>query len=87
MVRRILISLLWGFVVYFGACVVTVLIAGVRTGAENPQNAAIAGAEAGAKAVEKLRAYFLIGGGAIALVGILTGGLPGSGSKESSSDE
>jgi hypothetical protein len=86
-IQRILVSLAWGAAVYFGACMLTGAIAGGRAGAENPQNAAVAGAQAGAKAVERMRGYYLIGGGLVALVGILTGGLPGSGSSDSSSED
>jgi hypothetical protein len=83
MFRRIIFGVVWCVVLYFGACMITGGIAGGQAGAKDPANAAAVGAVAGAKAVEALRVYFLMGALAIATVGTAAGILPGTQVKKS----
>lgn len=78
MIKKILFGLLWFIVLYFFACIVIGAVAGAIAGAKDPQNAAEAGGQAGARAVEAVRVYLALGSLAMASVGAWKGFLPGT---------
>jgi hypothetical protein len=78
MAKQIIMSFVWKFVLYMGACCVTGAIAGGIAGSNDPEHAAEAGARAGQQAVFALRGYFLLGSLGLSVVGASLGILPGT---------
>jgi hypothetical protein len=78
MMKRILGGLLWVIVLYFGACALVGAVAGAIAGGNDPQNAAAAGAKAGAETVAAVRLYLLLGASALAALGTWLRLLPGT---------
>lgn len=82
MIKRIVFGFIWFAVIYLGACVAIGAVAGGRAGAgKSPEEAAAAGARAGAEAVQSLRPYLLGGSILLAAMGAWTQTLPGTRSK------
>jgi hypothetical protein len=88
-IRRVLVGILYFFVLYLGACIVAGAIAGGMAGSQHPNDpkgAAEAGARAGAEVVQNYRLYFLAGAFLIGFCGSLAGIMPGSRGKSQSED-
>jgi len=83
---KIVMGLVWFAVIYFFACVILGGIAGGIAGANNPQNAAAAGAEAGARIVGTYRPLIALGAAVIAGAGSMFGILPGTATKPDASN-
>ncbi len=78
MVKRISFGVVWWFVLYFVACFLVGAVAGAIAGARDPENASVAGAQAGAAAVASYRSAIILGSAALAAVGTWSGVLPGT---------
>lgn len=81
MIKRVLLGIVWFFVIYVAVCAVTGGIAGGMAGAKDPKHGSEAGAKAGAEAVERLGGYLLAGSLLLAVAGTWAGVLPGTRSK------
>jgi hypothetical protein len=78
MIKRIILGIVWFLVLYFVVCTVIGGVAGGIAGSKDPENASVVGARAGARAVESLRLYVLIGTALLATAGTYAGKLPGT---------
>lgn len=78
MVRPTIFGIVWCVVLYFVACFLVGAVGGAIAGAADPDNAAIAGAQAGAAAVSAYRLMIFLGAVAVAFIGTWSGVLPGT---------
>ena len=76
--KQALVGWLWAGGAIFGACMLVGAVAGAIAGANNPQNAAAAGYQAGYHSVLACRIYLLAGAFAIAVMGAWFRFLPGT---------
>lgn len=76
--KRILVGMVWCVVLYFVACIMIGAVAGAIAGANDPENAAKARAEAGARVVGGNRPLILLGSTAVGVLGTVVGWLPGT---------
>jgi len=75
-IRKILVSLLWLIVLYFGVLTIGGMIVGGMVGVDNPDNAAKAGRIAGEAFGLAYGLYILLGSAVIAIFGTVFGVLP-----------
>jgi len=77
-VKRFLLGTAWFVIFYFGFCVLVGGLAGSGAGADDPTHAYEAGRMAGEKAVAAAIPYILGGSLLVAVLGSVTGFLPGT---------
>ena len=78
MLRRIGFGVLWAIAIYSVLAVVVSAVAGGIAGAQDPQNATVAGARAGVAAVNAGRLYIVLAGVVLSAVGTWLAILPGT---------
>ncbi len=78
MVKTIILGIVWSVVLYFVACFLVGAVAGASAGATDPENASMAGAQAGTAAVSAYRLMIFLGAVAVAIIGSWSGVLPGT---------
>jgi hypothetical protein len=79
MIKKTLVGFGWAILFYIVACMLTGSIAGGIACLEDPQqDAKRAVRVAGARAVEEVRIYFVVGSLALAVVGVWKSILPGA---------
>jgi amino acid transporter len=76
--KRLVFGIVWCIGFYFLGCGLTGGVAGAIAGSRDPQNASVAGARAGEKAVRDVWGFILGGALILSVLGTVTGLLPGT---------
>jgi hypothetical protein len=80
--RKVILGLVWFVIAYFALCMLVGMFAGAVAGVRDPEHAHDAGKLAGRQAVQLCIPYILGGSILFAVVGTMTGFLPGTKSKK-----
>lgn len=79
--KRVLMWLVWFIVIYFGSCMLIGFFAGAMAGAQDPAHAHEAGRAAAEQLIRPNIVFILGGAMLLAIVGTVTGFLPGTAKK------